>query len=93
MDVIETIDTLRLRLAEWRAASERIVLVPTMGNLHDGHLKLVEEASRNGQRVVVSIFVNPAQFGAGEDFLAYPRTLDEDIRRLRESPVDLLFAP
>lgn len=93
MDVVATVDSLRFRLGQWRAAFERIVLVPTMGNLHDGHLKLVDEAARNGSRVVVSIFVNPAQFGAGEDFEAYPRTLDEDIRSLRERSVDLVFTP
>jgi pantoate--beta-alanine ligase len=64
-----------------------------MGNLHDGHLKLVEEAKRFGRRTVVSIFVNPAQFGEGEDFTTYPRSLDEDLRRLREKSVDLAFTP
>ncbi|MGH8550357.1 MAG: pantoate--beta-alanine ligase [Methylococcales bacterium] len=93
MDVVETVDSLRFRLGQWRKASERIVLVPTMGNLHEGHLKLVDEAARCGRRVVVSIFVNPAQFGSGEDFEAYPRTLDEDIQRLRKRSVDVVFAP
>ncbi len=93
MEIIETIESLRIRVAEWRKAAERIALVPTMGNLHDGHLKLVDEAARNGERVVVSIFVNPAQFGEGEDFADYPRTFDEDARRLATKPADLIFAP
>jgi pantoate--beta-alanine ligase len=93
MEVVETIESVRFRVAEWRKASGRIVLVPTMGNLHDGHLKLIDEAARNGDRVVVSIFVNPAQFGAGEDFAAYPRTFDEDAGRLATTPADLIFAP
>lgn len=93
MESIETVASLRQRIEQWRKASERIVLVPTMGNLHDGHLKLVDEAVRVGKRIVVSIFVNPAQFSAAEDFASYPRSLDEDIRRLTEKPVDLLFTP
>ncbi|MGH8556263.1 MAG: pantoate--beta-alanine ligase [Methylococcales bacterium] len=93
MEVVETVESLRTRLDDWRKASERIVLVPTMGNLHDGHLKLVNEAARIGRRIVVSIFVNPAQFSESEDFASYPRSLDDDIRLLEEKPVDLLFNP
>lgn len=93
MEVVDTVDSLHSRLCEWRNASERIVLVPTMGNLHDGHIKLVDEAVQCGQRVVVSIFVNPAQFDEGDDFSVYPRTVEEDIRRLQDRPVDLLFSP
>ncbi|MGH8477671.1 MAG: pantoate--beta-alanine ligase [Methylococcales bacterium] len=93
MEIVETVASLRICLEPWRKAAERIVLVPTMGNLHTGHLQLVDEARRLGQRIVVSVFVNPAQFGAGEDFQSYPRTLEEDIRMLRGKCVDLLFCP
>ena len=77
----------------WRHHDEHIALVPTMGNLHAGHLSLVELAREHAERVVVSIFVNPTQFGAGEDFDAYPRTLDRDTRRLKTISADLIFAP
>lgn len=93
MEVLETIAALRSRIGEWRRLSERIVLVPTMGNLHHGHLKLVDEAARSGTRVLVSIFVNPAQFGPREDFNRYPRTLEADLQKLGAKPVDLVFAP
>ncbi|MBK1641121.1 pantoate--beta-alanine ligase [Chromatium okenii] len=84
---------LRATLAIWRSAGERIALVPTMGNLHRGHLALVEAAQRHAAHVVVSIFVNPLQFGVGEDLAAYPRTLAEDQRHLETSGCALLFAP
>ncbi|KAB7628344.1 pantoate--beta-alanine ligase [Alkalilimnicola sp. S0819] len=84
---------LREQLAAWRAAGERIALVPTMGNLHEGHLALVDEARRQAGRVVVSIFVNPLQFGEGEDFDGYPRTLETDCRQLEARGADLVFAP
>ena len=77
----------------WRAAGERIALVPTMGALHDGHLSLVRAARAAGARVVVSIFVNPAQFAPNEDFAAYPRDLSGDARKLAEVQTDLIFAP
>ncbi len=93
MQVVETVESLRTCLVAWRKASERIVLAPTMGNLHDGHLKLVDEAARIGSRIVVSIFVNPAQFSDGEDFASYPRSIDADIHLLAGKPVDLLFCP
>lgn len=70
-----------------------MAFVPTMGNLHAGHIRLVEEARRQADRVVVSIFVNPSQFGPGEDFAAYPRTPDEDAGRLRDAGADLLYLP
>lgn len=78
---------------DWRRRVERIGFVPTMGNLHAGHLRLVDVAKAQCDRVVVSIFVNPMQFGAGEDYTRYPRTLDADRRRLEERQVDLLFVP
>jgi pantoate--beta-alanine ligase len=84
---------LRSTIAAWRQAGERIAFVPTMGNLHAGHLDLIKEARQRAQRCVVSIFVNPLQFGAGEDFAAYPRTLEDDRHKLAVAGVDLLFAP
>lgn len=80
-------------LAGWRAAGERIALVPTMGNLHAGHLSLLEVARRNADRVVATIFVNPTQFGEGEDFEAYPRTEAEDLAQLKAAGCDLAFTP
>jgi pantoate--beta-alanine ligase len=88
-----TLGTVRAQLAAWRAQGERIALVPTMGNLHQGHLKLVETAKKQAKRVVVSIFVNPLQFGQNEDFSSYPRTFEEDSRILAANNVDILFAP
>ncbi len=84
----------RAAVAAWHAAGDEIAFVPTMGNLHAGHLSLAALAARVADRVVVSIFVNPTQFGAGEDFGAYPRTLEEDSAALaRAGGVDLLFVP
>lgn len=93
MHTVKTISALRAELAPWRVKGERIAFVPTMGNLHAGHLKLVEIAKKQAKRVVVSIFVNPLQFGQNEDFTSYPRTLEEDSRILSENGVDILFAP
>ncbi len=87
-----TVD-LRQQVRAWRSQGLRTGLVPTMGNLHAGHLHLVREAQRLADRVVVTIFVNPLQFGEGEDFDSYPRTLDEDRRKLEQVATDLLFAP
>lgn len=78
---------------EWRRAGERVAFVPTMGNLHGGHLELVRVARRHAARVVVSIFVNPLQFNDGNDLAAYPRTPDEDAALLRGEAVDVLFLP
>ena len=80
-------------MSAWRRAGERIAFVPTMGNLHAGHGSLVGRASELADRVIVSIFVNPLQFGPNEDFAAYPRTPEEDRRVLESLHVDLLFAP
>ncbi|MGD0632752.1 MAG: pantoate--beta-alanine ligase [Beijerinckiaceae bacterium] len=84
---------LRKAIAAWRAKGERIALVPTMGALHAGHMALVSEARRQADRVAVSIFVNPAQFAPTEDFSSYPRTLDDDRRRVDEAGGDLVYAP
>ncbi|MCC7279491.1 MAG: pantoate--beta-alanine ligase [Chromatiaceae bacterium] len=93
MELVEQIPTLRARVATWRRADQRVALVPTMGNLHPGHLALVREAQRLADRVVVSIFVNPLQFGPSEDFGAYPRTLEQDRALLEAAGTHLLFAP
>ncbi|MFZ3144388.1 pantoate--beta-alanine ligase [Psychrobacter glacincola] len=86
------ISALRAAIQPYRAA-QRIALVPTMGNLHDGHLELVNIAKQHADIVVVSIFVNPTQFGVGEDFDSYPRTLDEDVAKLATVGADYVFAP
>lgn len=93
MIVVHTRKELDEQLAEWRQHDDHIALVPTMGNLHAGHISLVELAREHAERVVVSIFVNPTQFGEGEDFDEYPRTLERDTRRLKTSAADLIFAP
>ncbi|HET6655424.1 MAG TPA: pantoate--beta-alanine ligase [Gammaproteobacteria bacterium] len=93
MKTAEHIAPLRSAVAEWRAAGQRVALVPTMGNLHAGHIALVERARGLADRVVVSIFVNPLQFGPNEDLAAYPRTPDEDQAQLAAAGVDLVFAP
>ena len=89
MDLIHTVEKLRERLAPESA----IAFVPTMGNLHAGHIALVEEARRHGGCVVASIFVNRLQFEPGGDFDRYPRTLEEDCRRLEAAGCDVVFAP
>ena len=91
--VIDSIEQMRARIHQWKLAGDAIALVPTMGNLHAGHLALVKSATQSGMRCVVSIFVNPMQFGINEDFDTYPRTLAEDIDSLSAFPVDLIFAP
>lgn len=93
MKIETTISGVRAALRQARKAGKNIAFVPTMGNLHDGHIQLVKEAKVRADFVVVSIFVNPTQFGAGEDFDKYPRTLDADSALLAEAKCDLLFAP
>ena len=93
IDLTRTVAGLRQRTSRWRAAGNSIGLVPTMGALHAGHLALVAEARAQRDRVVVSIFVNPAQFGAGEDLGSYPRREAQDRAALSALGVDLVFAP
>lgn len=93
MQTVNTVPELREVIRSWRSAGASVALVPTMGNLHAGHLQLVNEAKKTADRVVVSIFVNPTQFGAGEDFETYPRTEREDREKLDAANTDLLFLP
>ncbi|HEY3859118.1 MAG TPA: pantoate--beta-alanine ligase [Gammaproteobacteria bacterium] len=88
-----SVQELRKRIQRWRAINEKVALVPTMGNLHAGHIALVKHARQLADRVVVSIFVNPLQFGPKEDFAAYPRTPDADRLQLAVAGTDLLFTP
>lgn len=89
MDIIHSIDEVR----QWRTRAGSVAFVPTMGNLHEGHLALIERAKREADCVAASIFINRLQFGQGEDFHRYPRTLDDDAAKLREAGVSVLFAP
>jgi pantoate--beta-alanine ligase len=91
--VVRTLARLRRAVGQWRADGDTVALVPTMGALHAGHLSLVRLARRRATRVVVSIFVNPAQFGPSEDFATYPRTFAADVKALREEHADLVWAP
>jgi pantoate--beta-alanine ligase len=93
MQAIQSIAQIRQLVRRWRQSGRTIGFVPTMGNLHQGHLSLVKEAQIKADRVVVSIFVNPTQFAPGEDFLSYPRSLQEDRRKLEGAQVDVLFVP
>lgn len=89
----QSVEPLRAQISLWRNKGQRIAFVPTMGNLHDGHLSLVELAKQHADRVVVSIYVNPLQFAPDEDFASYPRTLEEDMAKLEVIDVDLVFIP
>lgn len=93
MITLSSVADLRQQVRQWRTDGERIALVPTMGNLHQGHLTLVHKAREMADRVVVTIFVNPLQFAQGEDFEDYPRTLPQDKAALADEGADLLFAP
>lgn len=93
MLIIETLPLLRQQLRRLRQEGKRIALVPTMGNLHDGHMKLVDEAKNAADVVVASIFVNPMQFDRADDLARYPRTLQDDCEKLNKRKVDIVFAP
>ncbi|MBZ7670712.1 pantoate--beta-alanine ligase [Klebsiella grimontii] len=93
MLIIETLPLLRQHIRRLRQEGKRIALVPTMGNLHDGHMKLVDTAKASADVVVASIFVNPMQFDRAEDLARYPRTLQDDCEKLNKRKVDLVFAP
>ena len=93
MELVNTLDEMRELHEGWRHNDEHVALVATMGNLHAGHLSLVDLARQHVERVVVTVFVNPTQFGEGEDFEDYPRTLKRDTQRLRKLDADVLFTP
>jgi pantoate--beta-alanine ligase len=88
-----TIAAVREHVSQWHGAKDRVVFVPTMGNLHAGHVSLIEAARKHGRRFVASIFVNPMQFGPNEDFAHYPRTPSQDAKMLAEAGCDLMFSP
>jgi pantoate--beta-alanine ligase len=93
LNTVRGIAELRHSVRKWRATGARVALVPTMGNLHEGHLSLVRLARGQAERVVVSVFVNPSQFGPGEDLEAYPRTPEQDRDALAREGADLMFLP
>ncbi|MFT5129810.1 MAG: pantoate--beta-alanine ligase [Rhodothermales bacterium] len=93
MDIIDTIPAMQAQAKRWQAAGETIALVPTMGFLHEGHSSLIRIASREADRVVVSIFVNPTQFGPNEDLDVYPRDMRRDLLTCEAHGADLVFAP
>ena len=88
-----TIQSLQSAIDSWRSQGQRIAFVPTMGGLHDGHLSLVALAKQKADKVIVSVFVNPTQFGENEDFDQYPNTLEQDIALLEQHQIDGLYAP
>src|SRR5579863_6237237 len=93
METVTTIAAVREHVRAWRRQGLRVAFVPTMGNLHAGHVSLIEAARQHGERFVASIFVNPMQFGPNEDFAHYPRTPLEDARMLASAGCDLMFSP
>ena len=93
MKTVTTIAAVREQVRAWRAQGHRVAFVPTMGNLHAGHVSLLTAAKSHGQRFVASIFVNPMQFGPNEDYAHYPRTPDDDQRMLEHAGCDLMFMP
>jgi len=93
MKIVSEIAELRQVVSEWRKQGLKIAFVPTMGNLHTGHISLITEAHRHADKVVASIFINPMQFGANEDIDNYPRTIENDQRRLVSANTHLLFIP
>jgi len=93
LQIVRTVQALRAMVRGWRAAGERVAMVPTMGALHEGHLSLVRLAHESADRVVASVFVNPTQFAPNEDFDAYPRDEARDAQLLLSAECDLLYAP
>jgi len=93
MEICQNIEPLRAQVNQWCSDKKSIAFVPTMGNLHEGHLSLVEIAQQKADHVVVSIYVNPLQFSPDEDFASYPRTLEQDLKKLETLGVDLVFTP
>ncbi|WP_321324391.1 pantoate--beta-alanine ligase [Thiomicrorhabdus sp.] len=93
MQILEQVKPLRVQVSEWKKLGYSIGFVPTMGNLHNGHLSLVKMAQQKCDKVVVSIFVNPMQFGPNEDFATYPRTFESDQKKLADMQVDAVFYP
>ncbi|MGH8201938.1 MAG: pantoate--beta-alanine ligase [Steroidobacteraceae bacterium] len=93
METVTTIAAVRERVRRWRGEGLRVAFVPTMGNLHPGHVSLIEMARRHGDRFIASIFVNPMQFGPNEDFAHYPRTPTQDAGMLADAGCDLMFMP
>lgn len=92
-EILRTVRELRARVAAWRERGETIALIPTMGDLHDGHLSLVRRGKELCARTIVSVFVNPTQFGPNEDFEKYPRREAEDFEKLETIGADVMFAP
>ena len=93
MQTVDNISALRDQIGAWRKQGLKVAFVPTMGNLHAGHISLVEEAHKHADKIVASIFVNPMQFGINEDIDNYPRTMDDDKQKLISAKTDLLFIP
>ena len=93
MKIVETIAEVREQVKQWKKEGLTVALVPTMGYLHEGHRSLMERARKENDRVVVSVFVNPTQFGPNEDLEAYPRDFEKDSALARELGVDVLYAP
>lgn len=87
------IKAIQKQVKRWKTAGQSVAFVPTMGNLHNGHLALIEKARESADRVVASVFVNPLQFNEGSDFSGYPRSLEEDIKKLKSHATDALFVP
>lgn len=93
IETVLSVADIRALVGQWRSTGHQVAFVPTMGALHEGHISLVNIAKKENMKVVVSIFVNPLQFGPNEDFSRYPRTLKDDIEKLQSANVDAVFAP